>query len=242
MRRLVTLIGPARWLRAWPPLRGGDREVVQGTRKVIVANRHSSTDGPADTQRPRRRPAPAFFPRATPAVRRCGVSSPWSSPPRVERSSWRSRSASVPSGRLAAGLTAPRLDDPLVVAPPRATLTIRLTSHCGNRGARGSSCPPFVGDLLTADQCLLDCGPDLAQVRRRGCRVDRDVDTVMALARVSPAVRSFTGIAKVTKPSRRPVPLAGRGGPPIPRVARCWSLRVSVRGRPTRRHRQRSLP
>ena len=36
--------------------------------------------------------------------------------------------------------------------------------------------PPFVGYLLVADQRLLGCGPDLAQVRRRSCRVDRDVD------------------------------------------------------------------
>jgi len=30
--------------------------------------------------------------------------------------------------------------------------------------------------LPVADQRLLDCGPHLAQVRRRRCRVDRDVD------------------------------------------------------------------
>ena len=66
---------------------------------------------------------------------------------------------------------------------------------------------------------------------------------VMALARVSPAVRSLTGSAKVAKPSARdPSRSLGEAGPPIPRVARCWSRRVHVRGHPTRRRRRRSLP
>ena len=45
----------------------------------------------------------------------------------------------MPSGRLVAGLTSPRLDETTLVALPAATLTIRLTSRFGNRGTRGSS-------------------------------------------------------------------------------------------------------
>src|SRR6516225_3474594 len=52
--------------------------IHSGRPKGPVAGPHSSWACPADTQGPKRRPVPASFPPAPPAIRPAGAWSPWS--------------------------------------------------------------------------------------------------------------------------------------------------------------------
>ena len=123
-------------------------------------------------------------------------------------------SASVPSGRPAAGLTTPRLDEPTWLAV--STRLVAPRSRLGNRGMRAfTACCSSGTSRWRISACFT-----AARISRRSvvASVGSTVrlTPLLALARVSPAARSFTGIPTSTEPSAatRPTRWASRAATP----------------------------
>ena len=100
----------------------------------------------------------------------------------------------MPSGRVAAAATSPRLEEQTTVDPPETTPTILLTSRFGQEGDQRQHSEPFIGDLLDSDEGL---PLTAARTSRRsvvtfvGSTVTSALPT--AFARVSPSKRSLDG-------------------------------------------------